>query len=105
MPCACSTFKPRIYSRLDLRDLLEIAVTLNCCHLPLCVEAFRLLLLVLYRTALRPGEARHLRVCDGDLDTNGALSNQSLYRDRWEGYGNATLYAAIPVPTPSPRPW
>ena len=67
-PRARSTFEPRIYSRAELRDLLESTAILSRCHLPLRPETFRVLLLLLYCTGLRPGEARRLRLCDADLD-------------------------------------
>ena len=67
-PRARSTFEPRIYSRAELRNLLDATAILSRRHLPLRSETFRVLLLLLYCTGLRPGEARRLRLCDADLD-------------------------------------
>ena len=61
-------FQPRIYSREELRRLLDATEILQHDRLPLRPQAFRTLLLLLYCTGLRPGEARRLRLCDIDLD-------------------------------------
>ena len=89
-PRARSTFEPRIYSRAELRDLLASTPILSRRHLPLRAETFRVLLLLLYCTGLRPGEARRLRLCDADLDERVlTIWDSKFFKSRLVPFGPA----------------
>lgn len=66
-PKARRSFQPRIYSREELRGLLDATQILHRSDKPLRQETFRTLLLTLYGAGLRPGEGLRLRCCDVDL--------------------------------------
>ena len=61
------SFQPHIYSREELRGLLDATEILDHANRPLRRETYRTLLLVLYGAGLRPGEGLRLRCCDVDL--------------------------------------
>jgi len=61
------SFEPYIYSRDELKRLLDATSILQDKRSPLQHLTFRALLLVLYGAGLRPGEGLRLRCCDVDL--------------------------------------
>ena len=61
-------FVPHIYSREEMRRLLDATFILEDRSRPLWPHTFRTFLLLLYGTGLRSCEARRLRLCDVDLD-------------------------------------
>lgn len=61
-------FVPHIYSRAEMRRLLDATRILEARSRPLRPQTFRTFLLLLYGTGLRSCEARRLRLCDVDLD-------------------------------------
>ena len=63
------SFRPRIYSRNELRRLLDATPILASDCRPLRKETYRTLLLTLYAAGLRPGEGLRLRLCDVDIDS------------------------------------
>jgi site-specific recombinase XerD len=73
-PRYTSSFVPYIYSRQELKALLDVVPV--CQRNTMCIlsaETFRVLLLLLYGTGLRVGEALRLRMMDVDLDS-GAIT-------------------------------
>ncbi len=67
-PCVRRDFVPHIYSRAEVRRLLDATRILEDRSRPLRPQTFRTFLLLLYGTGLRSCEARRLRLCDVDLD-------------------------------------
>ena len=67
MPSPLPDFRPHIYSMQELADLLKATSVLNSPRNPLQPCTFRALLLVLYGTGMRVGEALRLRLPDVDL--------------------------------------
>jgi site-specific recombinase XerD len=63
---AVSTFQPYIYSAAELKRLLDCALQLDR-HFHFDGYTLRILLLLLYATGMRLGEALALRSCDVDL--------------------------------------
>ena len=61
------SFRPRIYSRTELRRLLDATPILASAGSSLRTETYRTLLLTLYAAGLRPGEGLRLRIRDVDL--------------------------------------
>lgn len=61
------TFQPYIYSREQIRRLLDATTILAARREPLQARTFRSLLLLLYGAGLRAGEALRLRCSDVDL--------------------------------------
>jgi len=61
-----STFQPYIYSRAELGSLLDASSKISR-HCQFDGSTLRTLLLLLYATGLRVGEALRLRCCDVDL--------------------------------------
>jgi integrase/recombinase XerD len=61
------SFQAYIYSRDELRQLLEATCLLENTRAPMQPLIFRTLLLLLYGAGLRPGETLRLRCCDVDL--------------------------------------
>jgi site-specific recombinase XerD len=61
------SFEPYVYSREELKRLLDATAILNTPRSPLEPRTFRTLLLMLYAAGLRPGEGLRLRCCDVDL--------------------------------------
>lgn len=62
------TFHAYIYSRDEIRRMLDATRLLMDSRSPLDPLTFRTLLLVLYGAGLRPSEGLRLRCCDVDLD-------------------------------------
>ncbi len=62
-----ASFQPYVYSREELKRLLDASAILDNPRSPLEPRTFRTLLLVLYAAGLRPGEGLRLRCCDVDL--------------------------------------
>jgi len=63
-----STFQPYIYSQEEMKHLLEATVILSSSRRwRMQPQTLRTLLLLLYSTGLRIGEALSLRLCDVDL--------------------------------------
>ena len=83
-----STFKPYIYSREEIQHLLDATAILRDRRCPRRPETFRTLLLLLYGTGLRPGEARRLRLCDADLDDRIlTVWNTKFFKSRLVPFG------------------
>lgn len=77
------SFQPYIYSRDELRRLLEATSILETTRSPQQSLTFRTLLLVLYGAGLRPGEALRLRRCDVDLaDRILAIWDTKFFKSR-----------------------
>jgi integrase/recombinase XerD len=69
-PKYTSAFVPYIYSRQELKALLDaVPVCQSNTSCFLSAETFRVLLLLLYGTGLRVGEALRLRLMDADLSS------------------------------------
>lgn len=62
------SFEPYIYSRDELKRLLDATAILEDSRSPLQQATFRTLLLILYGAGLRPSEGLRLRCSDVDLD-------------------------------------
>lgn len=76
-----STFVPYVLSTKDIQRLLELAAQLN--QPPFRAELYRALLLILYCTGLRFGEALRLRMQDVDIGSGLIFVWQSKGKDRW----------------------
>jgi len=61
------TFEPYVYSREELKRLLDATAILDDSRSPFEPLTFRTLLLGLYAAGLRPGEGLRLRCCDVDF--------------------------------------
>jgi site-specific recombinase XerD len=84
-----------IYSRDELRRLLDATKILKDKHSPLQHRTFRILLLVLYGAGLRPSEGLRLRCCDVDLDERVlAVWDTKFFKSRLVPIGR-TLAAAL----------
>ena len=66
-PRVVRTFRPYIYSREQIRALLDATAILTDPRSPLQAQTLRVLLLLLYGAGLRAGEALRLRCSDVDL--------------------------------------
>lgn len=83
-----STFQRYIYSRADVVRLLEAAAQPVHGNARIQPDTQRLLLLVLYATGLRAGEALRLRCCDVDLrDRLLTIWNTKFFKSRWVPIG------------------
>jgi integrase/recombinase XerD len=74
-------FIPYVLTTENVRLLLRLATSLE--HPPFQGVLFRALLLVLYCTGLRFGEALRLRICDVDLPRKVMFVGESKGRARW----------------------
>lgn len=74
-------FTPRILSKADVLRVLRGAASLE--RPPFRAKIYRALLLVLYCTGLRFGEACRLRIRDVDLDAGVIFVAMSKGRSRW----------------------
>jgi site-specific recombinase XerD len=82
-PCVPRSFQAYIYSRDELRRLLEATSILETPRAPMQPLTFRTLLLVLYGAGLRPGEALRLRCCNVDLtDRILAIWDTKFFKSR-----------------------
>lgn len=70
MPSPLPDFRPHIYSMQELADLVQATSVLKSPRNPLQPYTFRVLLLVLYGTGMRVGEALRLRFPDVDLHSH-----------------------------------
>jgi site-specific recombinase XerD len=66
-PSALPPFRPHIYSTRELTALLTATSVLKSCRNPMQPATFRVLLLLLYSTGIRVGEALRLTLRDVDL--------------------------------------
>lgn len=66
-PSPLPPFRPHIYSTSELSALLSATSVLNSVRNPLQPFTFRALLLILYGTGMRVGEALHLSLRNADL--------------------------------------
>lgn len=88
------TFRPYIYSPEELQRLLDATSLLANPRSPLQPATFRTLLLVLYGTGLRSGEALQLRCCDVDLrDRVLAIWDSKFFKSRLVPFGAAVARA------------
>jgi integrase len=76
-----SEFLPYVLSETDVKTLLRLAADLN--RPPFRAQLFRMLLLLLYCTGIRFGEALHLRMRDVDVDNAVLFITTSKGRARW----------------------
>jgi integrase/recombinase XerD len=76
-----STFVPYVLSKNDIQRLLQLAAQLD--RPPFRAKLYRALLLILYCTGLRFGEALRLRMRDIDLDSGLLFVEQTKGRARW----------------------
>lgn len=76
-----STFVPYVLSEKDIQRLLQLAAQLD--RPPFRAILYRALLLILYCTGLRFGEALHLRMRDIDIGSGLLFVEQSKGRARW----------------------
>lgn len=76
-----SDFLPFVFTAAQVRDLLERATSLK--GPPFRAVVFRALLLVLYCTGVRPGEALRLRMKDVDTNAGLLFIAESKGRSRW----------------------
>lgn len=94
-----STFQRYIYSREDLHQLLDAAARPVGPRVLIQPHTLRLLLLVLYSTGLRAGEALRLRYCDVDLrDRILTIWNTKFFKSRLVPIG-------VPLCTALTRYW
>jgi site-specific recombinase XerD len=84
-----STFIPRILSKADVLRVLRCAASLG--RPVFRAKLYRALLLVLYCTGLRFGEACRLRIRDVDLDAGVIFVTMSKGRSRWVPFHAASL--------------
>ena len=88
------SFEPYIYSREELRRLLDSTKILADNRSPLRHTTFRTLLLVLYGAGLRPSEGLRLRCCDVDLDDRVlAIWDTKFFKSRLVPIGTALTVA------------
>lgn len=78
---ASGTFLPYVLTEADLKALLRLTASLDRPAFRACV--YRTLLLVLYCTGLRFGEALRLRLCDVNLNNAIIFVAESKGRARW----------------------
>jgi integrase/recombinase XerD len=76
-----STFTPYVLSKNDIQRLLQLAAQLN--RQPFRAKLYRALLLILYCTGLRFGEALRLRMRDIDTSSGLLFVEQTKGRARW----------------------
>lgn len=67
IPSSLPAFRPHIYSNDELTALLGATSVLKSVRNPMQPHTFRVLLLLLYGTGMRVGEALHLSLQDADL--------------------------------------
>jgi len=83
-PITMPMSKPHIYTEVEFRELLRAALALPPQRSPLRPKTIYTLLLVLYATGLRIGEAVRLRICDVDLDAHTfRVGNTKFFKSRW----------------------
>ncbi len=78
-PIEAPVFKAYIYSPDEYRDLLQAALSLPGPHARLRAKTFHAVLLVLFGTGLRIGEALRLRLRDVDLEAGTLLIRQTKF--------------------------
>jgi site-specific recombinase XerD len=81
---ATSTYVPHVFTKAEVRELLRLTETLG--RPPFRRILYRMLLLVLYCTGLRFGEATRLRLRDVDLARGILFILPSKGRSRWVPY-------------------
>lgn len=83
-PARIPRFQPHIFSGSELRDLLAAAGRSPSEHWSLRSRSFQTLLLLLYATGLRVGEALRLRLADVDLEQRTLLvAETKFFKARW----------------------
>lgn len=78
---ASGSFLPHVLAEADVKTLLRLTTSLD--HPAFRARLYRALLLVLYCTGIRFGEALRLRLCDVDLDNAILFVAESKGRARW----------------------
>ena len=72
--------KPYIYSETEIKALLRAASQLKASpHSPLRPQVFHLLIVLLYTSGLRIGEALKLRLCDIDMKNGGIYIRETKF--------------------------
>ena len=95
-----SAFQRYIYTRDDLARLLQAAAQPAHPSAPILPHTLRLLLLVLYATGLRAGEALRLRCCDLDLrDRLLTIWDSKFFKSRVVPIGTDLCRALLPYET------
>ncbi|MBM3495016.1 MAG: integrase [Armatimonadetes bacterium] len=83
--CPGSHFVPHVYTGEEVRTLVAMAQTVRCGKVRPSVV--RMLLVILYCTGLRFGEALRLRLCDVDLPASRFFIAESKGRSRFVPFG------------------
>lgn len=95
VPKAPPPFVPYIFTRGQLRRLVQATTTCQSSRCLLRAETFRTLLLLLYGAALRISEALSLTLGDVDLEDAVLLVRESkFYKSRWVPIGS-DLHAVL----------
>jgi len=84
-PQTKSQFSPYVFSHVEIRQLLKAAS--HCRERSICPETLHTLLLVLYCTGLRLGEAVRLQLGDVDLARRVFFIRESKGKSRWVPFG------------------
>ena len=85
-PQTKSQFSPHVFSHAQIRQLLKAAC--RCQERSVSPETLHTLLLVLYCTGLRPGEAVRLRLSDVDIARRVFFIRESKGKSRWVPFGD-----------------
>jgi integrase len=86
-----SEFLPHIFSRAEMRQLLSLAARPCRCCAEMPPGLRRLLLLILYCTGLRVGEAARLKIGDVDVRRAVIFVSESKGRSRWVPFHRSML--------------
>jgi site-specific recombinase XerD len=78
-PCRIPEFKPYVYSSEEVRALLHAALNMPAGRDPLRPKVFYTILLILYSSGLRIGEALRLRLRDTDLQSGTLFIRETKF--------------------------
>lgn len=88
-PKMSRTFRPHIYSSDEIQRLLAATQVLDVPHTPLRSHTYRTLILLLYGTGLRIGEALRLTFTDVDLrEQILSVRFSKFFKDRYVPFGS-----------------
>lgn len=94
-PARLPQVRPHVFSTAEMRDLLAAAQRLPVGRWPLGPSTARTLLLMLYATGLRIGEALRLSIADVDLDAGTLfVAETKFFKSRWVPF-SASLAAEL----------